>query len=173
MNFSLYDFFIFVKRCTKLHLLREIKGVNLYKNEKKCINLFVLALIEDYFGGFESAGHDVPVTIVGDFASFEVGYIGIFELTPDDTASVHLGKVVRGDGGDFDTEGVLTGTEVGRDVYLKGCCKDYAGIVTVDIEVCGLAHVAQAKDDMGRMANGRTAKGNGSLVRCRSYCIFP
>lgn len=49
----------FVKRCTKLHLLREIKGAKMYKNEKICVNLFANEHLE-----------------LGDVANTEVGGLG-------------------------------------------------------------------------------------------------
>ena len=125
--------------------------------------------IEQQFSGVESAGHDVPVTIVGDFASFEVGYIGIFELTPDDTASIHLCKIVRRERGDFDTKVVLAFAHVRRDVYLEGCCKDHTGITTVDIDTSGLADITEAKDCL----TGFAGQLDGGLISHGADCVGP
>ncbi len=44
--------------------------------------------------GIKSAWHDIPIAVIGDFAAFEVGNVGIFEIAPNDAAAVHLSKVI-------------------------------------------------------------------------------
>lgn len=95
--------------------------------------------------GIKSAGHDIPVAVIRDFSAFEVGNIGIFEVTPDDAAAVHFGEVVSRQRGNLDTEGVLAGKEVRSNVQQEGGTEERTGIVAIDIYMRRLADSGQVK----------------------------